>query len=941
MKKSIRMTATALALILLLLSFSTAMIGCNSKDSDQEPEATTTTNDSGSNPTNPPASGKTQYTVSIKRSGGRPVPGVSFYIYDGDDLVTYGQTDENGIGTVSVKPSNNYTVEVPTTSLKGFIAEDRYSFVGTSANIVLQTAVIADSDLTGVKYQLGDVIRDFSYLTTDGDMFTLSEVLKTKKAVLINFWYSTCGPCVNEFPYLQSAYEKYQDDIEVIALNNYPTDTDATVKNFKNSMGLTFPVAKDPSRLGSAFGLVGYPTSIMVDRYGTICLIEVGGLTSEKPFVALFDHFASDKYQQQIFNSIDELTPAEIPNIDMPSSEEIGAALNGADFSATYTPETESSDAEYSWPFIIGTKNGQTCVYPSNSYKANSFATLHATVNMQAGQVLAVDCFSDAESEGDILFILVDGKDILQITGTGSTDWKTVYPYVAVEVGTHKITFIYVKDADTDVGEDRVYLRNLRIVDVDSMTGTTHIPRQAATKPNANGLGYQQYATVVYNPADGYYHVGTENGPLLLVNLMSSTLLSETSLNDLGYNGTLVDAQGNIYDLLEGFCNYAINGKAYGYSPVTEELKGLLERSATLVGFEPENPNQWLQACIYYDAYGPNVEHLEDPVKGVAFFAAYDTVISTEAETKFNTVEYDGRVIMPRGLKYKFVPTVSGAYIIRSQSSDEVLGWIFDDQYNIIFTAAIVDRPYDGQPVDTTNVSMMIYLEAGKTYYIDIAYYDVYAAGTFTFTVEYVAETYQQLHLASPGYFTYTESTTGQMNQTIAGGIDVALGDDNYYHELLADGSLGSIVYADFKFNTGLFSYSIAEMIEMDGFNFSYSETDEIVLAKLKALNNDVEACRAYFIEYWGESYAEWDAEYHLDEVFAGIYHGEGEDYTARMQAYLAKMITNPETPELIGCVAVDAELAAMLQVLMDKYTFPGVEHSWTKLCYYYKSIAP
>jgi lipid A disaccharide synthetase len=36
-----------------------------------------------------------------------------------------------------------------------------------------------------------------------------------------------------------------------------------------------------------------------------------------------------------------------------------------------------------------------------------------------------------------------------------------------------------------------------------------------------------------------------------------------------------------------------------------------------------------------------------------------------------------------------------------------------------------------------------------------------------------------------------------------------------------------------------------------------------------------------------------------------------------------------------IGCVAVDAELANILQQLMDKYTFEGVENSWLKLCYY------
>ena len=43
--------------------------------------------------------------------------------------------------------------------------------------------------------------------------------------------------------------------------------------------------------------------------------------------------------------------------------------------------------------------------------------------------------------------------------------------------------------------------------------------------------------------------------------------------------------------------------------------------------------------------------------------------------------------------------------------------------------------------------------------------------------------------------------------------------------------------------------------------------------------------------------------------------------------------------PELEGCVAVDAGLAELLQALMDKYSLSGVKNSWTKLCYYYKTL--
>lgn len=951
MKKSPRIIATLLSLLLIVSAIATAFVGCDSskkEDDKGDKETKVETNastegkvetDAETSPENE-NSDKVEYTVSVKTIAGRAIPDLTFHIYKGDDLTAYGETDENGIGKVMLVPADNYTIELSASSLEGYNVEERYSFEGVSANIVLSSSVIADSDLTGVQYELGDIIRDFTVTTTTGDKFTLSEVLKEKKAVMINFWYSTCSPCINEFPYMQSAYEKFSDDLEIIALNNYPGDNDKTVKDFKASMGLTFPVAKDYSTLGNAFNLLGYPTSIIVDRYGTICLIEVGGLTSEKPFLAAFEHFTAENYQQQLIESIDSLTPTEKPDVEMPSSDEIGAAFNGEGFTATYAPETEGADAEYSWPFLVGKVEGTIdCIYPSNSFKDSSFATLHATVQMKAGEALAFDYFANTELGSDMLYVMVGDVNTYRLSGT-STEWQTCFPYVAVEDGEYTISFVYLKDGDTDAELDTIYLKNFRKVSAADVNVATYIPREAATDRNANGLGYQKYINPVFNEKDGYYHVNSADGPILLVNLMDATQLSESSLNLLGYDGTLVDDKGNIYEVLESYCNYAINGTLYGYSPVTEELRGLLERAAEIVGFEAGNPNQWLQACSYYDAYGTDSQ-LEDPVKGVAFFAAFETFESTEEEEIFNTVTYDGRVIMPRGLKYKFVPTKSGAYIIQSQSEHEVNGWIFGEDQEIIHSASVFARPYDGKAVDTTNVTMIEYLEEGKTYYIDIAYYDIYGEGTFTFTVKYIGESYQQFHLASPGYFTYEESTTGQINETIAGGIKVSLGDDGYYHELRADGTLGSIVYADFTYATGLFSHSIEEMIELDGFNFALSDTDQMVLTKLNELNGDKEACRNYYKELWGDSYAEWEDIYKLEEVLEGKYHADGEDLTEAIKSYLDKKIPYSEdAPELEGCVPMDAELASILQALMDKYSFSGVKNSWTKLCYYYKSVS-
>ena len=961
MKKFLRPLSLALSLLLILSMLSIALAGCDKghedssgkkesseSSSESATEGSTSSSDMSSSEstseseseTDKAPEGTTPYTVSVKTIGGRPVSDLTFFIYVENDLIDHGMTDKNGIGTVNLVPGDNYTVELSASNLAGYNVEERYSFDGTTAAIVLTSSVIEDEDLTGVSYKVGDIMHDFTITTIDGKSFNLAKTLESKKGVLINFWYSTCSPCINEFPYLVEAYEQYKDDIEVIALNNYAPDNENAVKNFASSMGLTFPVAKDFSRLGQAFGIQYYPTSIFVDRYGTICLIEIGGLTSVKPLNAAFKHFTADNYQQQLFTSINDLTPAEKPTEEMPSSDEISSAVSASGFTATYAPEKDSDDAEFAWPFLIGELEGSKCLYASNSFHDSSYSIMHVTMNLKAGEAFAFDYFADTELGSDMLYLMVDGVNTYRISGT-SSEWESCYPYVAVKDGEYTVTFVYLKDSDTDTETDTVFLRNFRSVSADQVDKETYIPREAATDKNANGLGYNSYITPVFNEKDGYYHVGRADGPILLVNLMDKTLLSAESINLRGYNGELIWEGEDLYPTIETYANYSINGTLYGFSPVTEELRGILEKVAELIGYEQGNPNQWLQACTYYDAYGTD-KQLEDPVKGVAFFAAFDTVVSTADELKYNTVVYDGRVIMPRGLKYKFVPEVSGAYSIRSQSKHEVNGWLFDENSEIIYTYEIFERPYGDNEIDTTNVHMVYYFEAGKTYYIDIAYYDIYGEGTFTFTVEYIGESCDLFHLASPGYFTFVDTTMGSANETIAGGINVALGDDGYYHELREDGTLGSIVYADFTIATGLFSHSIEKSIEIDGFDFSINEYDMIVRAKLKEFGGDKDACRNYYKEYWADQYEEWASIYMLEEILEGKTHGDGEDRTAEISAYLEKKILySEEAPELEGCVPVDESLAKLLQEFIDKYSLEGVVNAWTKLCYYYKYVGP
>ncbi|MBO5313429.1 MAG: redoxin domain-containing protein [Clostridia bacterium] len=1012
MKRSRKLLSLLLALCLLAGAL-IALTACGGDDTESSlPSSGTSTTESSrpdsstteSSTSKPSVPGdqdvpKTNYTVEVlTEKTDKPLVGVDIFIYDEEGyIVGQGKTDENGLATISAPRDGALEVELGNVP-KGYKYDEYYELKSNSLQIVVKMEVMENEDgLNGVQYALGDMMYDFTMVTVDGRTVKLSQLLKEKRAVVLNFWYTTCTYCIEEFPYLQSAYEKYSEQIELIGVNAYSEDNVDAVRNFVENFAkpgvytadgceLTFPMVMDEIGLQDAFGFQVNPCTVIIDRYGMVSLIQTGGVMGERYFTNAFDHFVADEYEQKLFSSIYELSPLEKPDIEMPSSDEIkDVVFSDADVQVTFRPEDNEEDAEYTWPFIITEKDGEACIKSSNFDKDNSWATLYMDITLEAGQAFMFDYYASTERLYDVLYVLVDGKDIYSISGMPlQTDdgllleepWKSCCSWVAKESGTYEVSFCYIKNESEMEGEDTVYLKNFRVVSENEVDVETYIPRFVATELQENN-DYKNYEKVFYNEIDGYYHVGSVDGPLLLAGLINLNIPFVQKLPE-GNRFTVSDkltTDEEFYISSTGedkyipfikYCNYASNSRLLGFCPVTEELKGYLMEFVKQNDFIT-NENTWLQLCSYYDAYGTDSE-LADPIKGLAQFSAYETVVTEEGdENGFkNSVTYY-QVVMPRGYLYKFVPTKSGVYRITSKSSQEVNGWVYTGTYEqwmyetngdrIEYTNSdvgerycpelLVDPEGDGTYVrDFTNCSMIAYFEQGVEYYISIAYYDVYATGTFTFDVKYVGDSFDVFKEASPGFFTFEEAVM----DTIAGGINVKLCTDEndprygYYCHLLPNGELGSIIYADFHYTTNTFpSQSLKQLIEQGAFDMGKTELDHDAYAYFKNYyeKGGVNALRTL----WGDNFdTNWEF-YKMADVIKGIYHGTGPDYTEAMRAYIAKIETglgeDGETfvnPERQGCVPVDAELAVMLQAIMDKFTFKDVDHSWTKLCYYYQS---
>jgi len=169
-----------------------------------------------------------------------------------------------------------------------------------------EVQLLSEEELEGVTFKRGDVFADMSVTTPDGTTYKISELLKEKKAVVLNFWYINCGPCQMEFPYMQDAYETYKDDLEILAVNPYD-GTDETVADFQKKFELTFPMAVIDEEWAQHLELQAYPTTVVIDRYGIVSFKHTGMITEVEEFNKLFEFFTADDYEQTVIRKISDI----------------------------------------------------------------------------------------------------------------------------------------------------------------------------------------------------------------------------------------------------------------------------------------------------------------------------------------------------------------------------------------------------------------------------------------------------------------------------------------------------------------------------------------------------------------------------------------------------------------------------------------------------------
>lgn len=864
------------------------------------------------------------YVITVQDMNDNPVEGVTVYLNSGETVLGSDTTDENGTAEISAE-GGEYTITLENLP-DGYNAPQVTTSVdGSPVTITISSSVLPGRAPTGTVYEEGDIIYDFEYTdAVTGETRTLSQSFEEgKRMVLLNFFYTTCGPCATEFPLMQNAYMQYDRLVDVIALSDYPLDSESGVAAYKNLMELTFHMGYDADGeiVANNFNITGYPTNVIIDRFGNICMIDAGAITDVNTFLLWFQRYTGDDYVPDIGNDF-ELEKPDIPNPDVSA---IASAINDSsiDGKITYRWEEES---EYTWPWVVG--SDATYIQTSNAEKLGSNAIIYADITLDEGEVLAFDYRTSTELDSDIFYVFIDDSIVYEYSGSESTEYQTCYAFVG-DGYEHELALAYVKDTGANVGEDTVFVKNMRVTDVAELDAnglSLDVLRQAASGYNEAEHTYTDYVEVVYNSEDGYYHVGSVDGPYLLANMIDDTQwgpgIYGQAMDALSvYNIGLYDETDPEYVLIgenvgsslnPSYENYELIEKYAWYSrystftdsltPVTTELRDYLIELVSVLGNDnyADNETEWLEICRYFEQYGQAAEEITDPISGL-------TIETAEEAHMGDTQDVYMAPKSPRGAFFSFTPQVDGAYefstkdiVVTSGGESGTYLWLFNSDYGDIFEPDVVASAEDS--------SLVYELEAGVTYYIACALADPNVVGTCTLTINYYDEDYIIRPVASDVYSFNSE--TGEI--FLPTYVDVRLMDDGYYYAFDGEENMGR-VFVDFKSSTPFSNAALTSWIET-------TYRDE---------NGNVTEIRHMF-DFTEDGY------YATSEDFSAIYEEVvpaeyRQDWTELMQNYA-------DSANSFGYVEADVQLVEILKILMeleDRMT----DNAWLQLCYYVEDL--
>ncbi len=143
------------------------------------------------------------------------------------------------------------------------------SFVNRIKAKIIQPSVINNSSASVV------TTSNYNWELTniDGNIVNLEQF--RGKVIFLNLWATWCPPCIGEMPSIQSLYDEFKDNNNVVFLL-ISNQNNNEVKEFIRKKEYTFPVYTTQYKPPEVFETSSIPTTFLISKNGKIRIKETG-----------------------------------------------------------------------------------------------------------------------------------------------------------------------------------------------------------------------------------------------------------------------------------------------------------------------------------------------------------------------------------------------------------------------------------------------------------------------------------------------------------------------------------------------------------------------------------------------------------------------------------------------------------------------------------------
>ncbi len=133
-------------------------------------------------------------------------------------------------------------------------------------------------------FKKGEMLPNFDLTDMHDKRLQLSDL--KGKVVLINFWFINCPPCRMEMPDLNELKAEYAGkDVEFIAIT---FDRKNDVHKFLKEIPFDYRIFPNARQIIEKYGIMGFPTSVIIDKSGKIVDSKMGGSMNIKEELKAF-----------------------------------------------------------------------------------------------------------------------------------------------------------------------------------------------------------------------------------------------------------------------------------------------------------------------------------------------------------------------------------------------------------------------------------------------------------------------------------------------------------------------------------------------------------------------------------------------------------------------------------------------------------------------------